>query len=75
MAMNRILGRALIVAAALSVPAFAAADEASPLCDHEKMEGKTPTAEKSDSKDTNKSGKKGDEKSDPKQDEKTADKS
>ena len=75
MAMNRILGRALIVAAALSVPAFAAADEASPLCDHEKMEGKTPTAEKSDNKDTNKSGKKGDEKSDPKQDEKTADKS
>lgn len=75
MAMNKVLGRALIVAAALSVPAFAAADEASPLCDHEKMEGKTPTAEKSDNKDTNKSGKKGDEKSDPKQDEKTADKS
>jgi hypothetical protein len=75
MAMNRILGRALIVAAALSIPAFASADQASPLCDGEKgMEGKTPTAEKSESKDQNKS-KKSEDKSDQKSDEKETNKS
>ena len=66
MAMNKVLGRALIAAAALSIPAFASAEQASPLCDHEKMEGKTPTAEKSESKDSTKS-KKTDDKTDPKQ--------
>ena len=67
MAMNRVLGRALIVAAALSVPAFAAADEASPLCDHEKMEEKAPTAEKTDNKDNSKA-KKSDDKTEQKDD-------
>ena len=66
MAMNKVLGRALIAAAALSIPAFASAEQVSPLCDHEKMEGKTPTAEKSESKDSTKS-KKTDDKTDPKQ--------
>ena len=74
MAMNRTLGRALIAAAALSIPAFASADSASPLCDHEKMEeGKTPTAEKSDPKDANKA-KKSEDKSDQKQQQKETDK-
>jgi hypothetical protein len=75
MAMNRTLARALIAAAALSIPAFASADQASPLCDHEKAEeGKMPTAEKSDSKDNSKA-KKTEEKSDRKPVEKETNKS
>jgi hypothetical protein len=75
MAMNRTLGRALIVAAALSLPAFASADQSTTLCDHEKMEeGKTPTADKSDPKDTNKA-KKTEDKSDQKPQDKQTDKS
>jgi len=70
MAPIRHLGRALIIAGALSVPALASAEQApSALCDGDKMEEKEPTAEKSEAKrDADKASKKTDEKSEPKSD-------
>lgn len=67
MAPIRILGRALVVAGALSIPALASAHDATSLCEGGKMEEKEPTAEKSSSKrDADKADKKADDKSAPK---------
>lgn len=73
MAPIRHVGRALIVAGALSLPALASAEQApSALCDGDKMEEKEPTADKSDAK---RDADKSDEKSEPKPDVKESDKS
>ncbi len=73
------LGRALIIASALFVPAFASADASAttPLCVGEKMKEKDPTAEKGEpaKRQTEKAGKSTDDKSAPKQDAKESDKS
>jgi len=71
----RRMASALMVAGALIIPAFASADEPTPMCDGE-HEGKAPTADKSDAKhNSDKSGKKSDEKTDQKSDAKETDKS
>ena len=77
MASIRHVGRALIVAGALSFSALASAEQApTELCDGDKMEEKEPTAEKSDAKrNAEKSGKKVDDKAEPKPDVNEADKS
>jgi hypothetical protein len=64
----RHVGRALIVAGALSFSTLASAEQApTALCDGDKMEEKEPTAEKSEGKrDADKSGKKADDKAEPK---------
>ena len=67
MAPIRFLGRALTVAAALSVPSLAAAHAETTLCEGDKMEEKEPTADKSGEKrDTQRSDSKSDDKSEPK---------
>jgi hypothetical protein len=73
----RHVGRALIVAGALSFSAVASAEQApSELCDGDKMEEKEPTADRSDAKrGADKAGKKTDDKVEPKPDVKEADKS
>ena len=76
MALNRRVGRALIVAGALSFPALALAEQPTELCDgdkHEKME--EPTADKSDVKQSkDKSTKKAPDKAEPKPEAKETDK-
>jgi hypothetical protein len=70
MAPIRHLGRALIIAGALSIPALASAEQApTALCDGDKMEEKEPTAEKSEAtRDADKASKKIDDKSEQKRD-------
>lgn len=73
------LGRALLIASALFVPAFASADSSAttPLCEGEKMKEKDPTAEKGEpaKRQTDKASKSTDDKSAPKQEPKESDKS
>ena len=70
----RRMGRALIVAGALSLPSLAAAEAPTELCDGDKM--KEPTAEKSEAKtNTEKASKKVDEKPEQKPEQKEVDKS
>jgi hypothetical protein len=72
MAPIRHLGRTLIFAAALSLPALASAEPATETCDGDKMEEKHPTADKSapdqsgDKQDRDGSDRKSDDKSEQK---------
>ena len=70
MASIRRTGSALLVAAALSVPALASAEQASELCEGAKAEQKETTADRSGKQSTDKSAKTGD-KSDQKSDSKS----
>jgi hypothetical protein len=69
MALIQHLGRTLIFAAALSLPAMASAEQATEACDGDKMEEKHPTADKStadqndDKRDADGSDRKADDKS------------
>jgi hypothetical protein len=69
MASIRRIGRALVVAGALSFPGLAAAEQPTGMCDGDKMEEKEPTAEKSEAKQNgDKASKKTDDKSEQKRD-------